>query len=73
MFYLFDMLVDWCSSLLAFLSKYQVKFAKVRLHNLRNYRAKLERQQQKLEVKVIDVQNEIDELSYFLQQDYKEV
>lgn len=73
MYEIMEWLVGKCESLLAFLSRWHIKAARVRLRNLRAYESKIEYSLEQLEQEQSKVQSEIDHIKYFLDQEYKEL
>ena len=67
------LLVEACESLLAFLSKWQVKAAQSELKELKALRVRIKNHQMKVQEDLNQVDNEIDVLQYFLDQEYKEL
>lgn len=68
-----EWLVGKCESLLAFLSRYHIKAARIRLRSLRAYESKIEYSLEQLEHEQSKIQSEIERISYFLDQEYKEL
>lgn len=73
MYEIMEWLVGKCESLLAFLSHWHIKAARIRLRNLRAYDSRIEYSLEQLELEQSKVQSEIDKIVYFLDQSYKEL
>lgn len=77
MFEILSTLIDWVSSFLAWLSRWQVACAKARIRNLTHFvketRDAQHRMNQRYEKTVNKAENEIERMQYFLDSDYKEL
>lgn len=77
MFEILSTLIDWVSSFLAWLSRWQVTCAKARIRNLIHFVKETREAQramnQRYEKTINKAENEIERMQYFLNSDYKEL
>ena len=77
MFEILEKLIDWCTSLLSWLSRKQVEAAKARLKNCNSMIRKADKAKmaylQKYEKTINALENERERMEYFLSQDAVEL
>ena len=73
LFDIMDVIVGWCEDLLIFMSKLQYKAAVSEIKQLKALRVRIREHQAKVQDDLNEVENAIDELQYWLDQEYKEL